>query len=135
MHKYSKRSEQRLSTCHSDLQKVFYEVLNKIDHSILEGYRDKERQEKAFLEGKSKLQFPKSKHNLTPSMAVDVAPYPIDWNDTERFYLFAGFVLGTGYRLKKECIITHDIRWGGDWDRDFDVKDNTFDDLVHFELV
>lgn len=135
MHKYSKISEQRWSTLHPDLQKVFYEVLNKIDHSILEGYRDKERQERAFLEGKSKLQFPKSKHNLTPSMAADVAPYPIDWNDIERFYLFAGFVLGTGYRLKKECIITHDIRWGGDWNRNFDVKDNTFDDLVHFELV
>jgi len=25
-----------------------------------------------------------------PSDAVDVAPYPIDWNDKERFYYFAG---------------------------------------------
>lgn len=135
MHKYSKISAQQLSTCHSDLQKVFYDVLNKIDHSILEGHRDKEKQEKAFLEGKSKLQFPKSKHNLTPSMAVDVAPYPIDWDDLWKFYLFSGFVLGTAYGLKKQCIITHDLKWGGDWDCDFDVKDNTFDDLVHFELV
>ena len=28
-----------------------------------------------------------------------------------------------------------DIRWGGDWDRDTEVRDNKFDDLVHFEIV
>lgn len=27
------------------------------------------------------------------------------------------------------------IRWGGDWDLDTDLKDNTFDDLPHFELI
>jgi hypothetical protein len=27
------------------------------------------------------------------------------------------------------------LRWGGDWDMDTEVKDNKFDDLVHFELV
>ncbi len=27
------------------------------------------------------------------------------------------------------------IRWGGDWDMDGDLKDNSFDDLVHFEIV
>ena len=28
-----------------------------------------------------------------PSRAVDVVPYPIDWDDRERFHLFAGFVI------------------------------------------
>ena len=28
-----------------------------------------------------------------------------------------------------------DLRWGGDWDRDTEVRDNSFDDLVHFEIV
>ena len=28
-----------------------------------------------------------------------------------------------------------EIRWGGDWDSDTQVKDNKFDDLVHFELI
>ena len=27
------------------------------------------------------------------------------------------------------------LRWGGDWDRDTQVKDNSFDDLLHFELI
>ena len=26
------------------------------------------------------------------------------------------------------------LRWGGDWDMDFQVKDNGFDDFPHFEL-
>jgi hypothetical protein len=27
------------------------------------------------------------------------------------------------------------VRWGGDWDGDFETKDNKFDDLVHFEIL
>jgi hypothetical protein len=27
------------------------------------------------------------------------------------------------------------IRWGGDWNGDWKVKDNHFDDLPHFELI
>ena len=26
------------------------------------------------------------------------------------------------------------LRWGGDWDRDFDLKDQRFNDYPHFEL-
>jgi len=26
------------------------------------------------------------------------------------------------------------IRWGGDWDSDGEVADNSFDDLVHVEI-
>ena len=27
------------------------------------------------------------------------------------------------------------FRWGGDWDRDTEVNDNAFDDLVHYEII
>ena len=27
------------------------------------------------------------------------------------------------------------IRWGGDWDKDYDEKDERFRDLPHFELT
>ena len=42
--------------------------------------------------------------------------------------LFAGFVMGiaTGMGI--------DIRWGGDWNQNDQVKDNKFDDLPHFEV-
>ena len=66
--------------------------------------------------------------NANPSRAVDVAPYPIDWSDRERFTYFAGFVKGIASQMGI------DIIWGGDWDNDTDLKDNGFDDLVHFEL-
>ena len=26
------------------------------------------------------------------------------------------------------------VRWGGDWDGDGEIKDNSFDDLVHIEI-
>jgi peptidoglycan L-alanyl-D-glutamate endopeptidase CwlK len=25
------------------------------------------------------------------------------------------------------------LRWGGDWDKDWEVQDNKFDDFPHFE--
>ena len=129
MAKLGKSSEERLNTCHPDLQKVFRRVVEKYDLTITCGTRGEAEQNEAFRTGKSKVQFPKSKHNLTPSLAVDAVPYPIDWNDRSRFYHFAGYVLGIaeGMGIK--------LRWGGDWDGDFDLKDQKFFDLPHFELV
>ena len=70
-----------------------------------------------------------SKHNSFPSLAVDVAPYPINWSDKERFYFFAGYVKATADQMKIK------IRWGGDWDGDTKVRDQTFMDLPHYELI
>ena len=64
-----------------------------------------------------------------PSLAVDVVPYPVDWQDRERMTYFAGFVMGIA-RVKFGI----SLRWGGDWDLDTDLKDNKFDDLPHFEI-
>lgn len=129
MYRFGRASRERLSTCHSSLQEIFNEVIKIIDCSILVGHRGQEEQTQAFISKKSKLAWPNSKHNKTPSLAVDVAPYPIDWNDRGRFYFFAGVVKGVAASKGIK------IRWGGDWDGDNDFKDQTFDDLVHFELV
>lgn len=118
-----------------ELQTLFYEVVRTFDCAILEGYRNEADQEEAFKHGFTKLHFPQGKHNATPSMAVDVAPYPVDFNDTKRLYYFAGYVMGIAMRLKEEGKMTYSIRYGGDWDRDKDLSDNKFQDLVHFELV
>lgn len=117
----------RLQSCHPDLIRLFSRVIQSVDCAILEGHRTRERQKELFAAGKSKTM--RSKHLSDPSMAIDVAPSPIDWNDRERFMHFAGFVRG----VASEMGIA--IRWGGDWDSDFDLADNSFDDLVHFELV
>ena len=128
MPKFSKKSKAKLNTCDKRLIELFNKVVKKFDCTIIEGHRSKDRQNKLFDEGKSKLQYPNGKHNATPSMAVDVAPYPIDWNDRERFTYFAGYVVGIAYQMGLK------IRGGGDWDMDTQVKDNNFDDLPHFEI-
>lgn len=135
MPKFSQSSFSKLSTCHRDLQVIFFEVIKYFDCTVIEGHRGQEAQDKAFQEGKSQLKWPDGKHNQSPSMAVDVAPYPIDWYNYKRMYWFGGFVMGIAQKLKDEGKITHTLRFGGDWDRDYDILDNRFNDLVHFELV
>jgi peptidoglycan L-alanyl-D-glutamate endopeptidase CwlK len=135
MPKFSQESFSRLSTCHPDLQTLFYEVNKTFECTILEGYRNQDDQEKAFDAGKTKLHWPNGKHNSQPSMAVDVAPYPLDWYNDKRFYWFAGYVMGIAQKLKDEGKMTHAVRYGGDWDRDKDITHNKFNDLVHYELV
>ena len=128
MPKFGRRSKERLATCDSKLQKVFNEVIKHVDCSVLEGHRGEERQNALFEDGKTQVKFPKGRHNSSPSNAVDVTPYPVDWEDRERQTLFAGFVLG----VAKLMGVT--LRWGGDWDMDFHVMDNRFDDFPHFEI-
>ena len=125
---FGARSRRELDTAHPDLQRVFFEVVKHFDCAVLEGHRGEEAQEEAVRTGKSKIHYPDGKHNKIPSLAVDVAPWPIDWTDKERFYYFAGFVLGIASQMGVS------LRWGGDWDGDTDVKDQTFFDLPHFEL-
>jgi peptidoglycan L-alanyl-D-glutamate endopeptidase CwlK len=129
MPSFSKRSCERLATCDPRLQLVFNTAIEHFDCSILEGHRSETRQKEMFETGRSQVQFPESKHNSLPSLAVDVMPYPIDFEDRERMHLFAGFVLATARNLGVR------LRWGGDWDSDTEVADNRFDDLVHFELA
>jgi len=119
MPKYSEQSLARLSTCHEDLRKIFYEVIKVMDVTILEGHRTQDLQQKAFAEGKSRAMWPMSKHNKYPSLAVDVVPYPIDWDDREQFFRMAGIVQGIAKQMDIE------VNWGGDW---------SFFDGPHFEL-
>ena len=129
MPRFGSRSRQRLDTCDERLQRVFEEVVEVIDCTILEGARGEERQNFLYDSGQSKVRFPNGKHNSSPSLAVDVAPWPIDWENRERFVLFAGYVLG----VAKNMGIA--LRWGGDWNTDWDTQDHTFFDGPHFELV
>jgi len=129
MAKYSTTSQVRLSQCHPLLQQVFNQVIKTVDCTIIEGHRPEKRQNELFDQGKSQLKFPDGKHNQMPSLAVDAAPYPIDWKDRERVTLFAGFVLGVANEMGIK------LRWGGDWNMNFETKDNNFDDLWHFELI
>lgn len=129
MPKFSKTSLQRLETCHPDLQKICNEAIKHYDFSVICGHRSKKEQDIALKNGATKLQYPKSKHNSNPSLAVDLAPYPIDWHKYERFYYLAGLIQATakGMNIK--------IRWGGDWSMNGNFEENKFNDLPHFELI
>ena len=135
MPQFSPKSLGQLATCCIDLQTLFNEVIKYFDCTVTEGFRDEADQNQAYAEGKTQLKWPNGNHNHSPSTAVDVYPYPVDMDDTRRFYFFAGRVLGIADMLLAQGKITHKIRWGGDWNSDTQVKDNNFNDLVHYEIV
>ena len=124
MPRFGKRSKQRLKGVDTKLVNVLNELVKIMDVTIIEGLRSQERQDELVAKGASKTKY--SKH--IQGKAVDVAPYPIDWKDRDRFHYMGGMVRGIGQQLGVN------IRWGGDWDSDGETKDNSFDDLVHVEI-
>jgi hypothetical protein len=96
------------------------EALKQLDMAVICGHRGEAEQEKAYKEGKSKVQWPRSMHNHLPSLAVDLVPYPLKWNDEKSFQTMGAVVKEAAARLKIP------IQWGGDW--------TTFKDMPHFEL-
>lgn len=130
MPRFGKRSKQRLKGVDSRLVNVLNEVVKYFDITVIEGLRSQERQNELVAQGKSKTKF--GKH--VQGKAVDIAPYPIDWNARDDFHYLGGFVLGVASKMGI------DVRWGGDWSDSSlsknarTTKDNNFDDLVHFEI-
>lgn len=132
MASFGSRSRARLAECHPALQKVMHKAIENYDFAVLCGHRTEEDQTKAYGEHRSKVQWPNSKHNQTPSLAVDIAPWingSIPWTDHRHFYLMAGRIL----QAADDLGIT--LRHGGDWDMDGDISDQSFNDLPHFELI
>ena len=133
-YRFSSRSRERLRTCHADLVLLMTEALADpdcpSDISVLEGWRNQADQDAAFDSGASQLRWPQSRHNSTPSMAVDVAPYVnggITW-DWQYYYPLADHVNEVWERLSVSGSTSGDYRltWGGDW--------TTFKDGPHWQL-
>ena len=121
MYKYSKSSKAKLKTCDPRIQLVMNELIKYVDVSILEGSRSEDMQNYLKAHGNSTLSYPDSKHNKTPfSLAVDVVPYPLDWNDIASFNKLAGMIKLLALQLDV------DLHWGGDW--------KSFVDMPHWEL-
>lgn len=136
MPRFSQESFSKLSTCHIDLQTLFYEVIKNFDCTIIEGYRNQDDQEADFAAGKTKEHYPHGKHNSQPSMAVDVAPYPINFADKLLSVWFGGYVQGIAQKLKDEGKMTHSVRWGGSWDGLGRLdRAGQLNDDDHFELI
>ena len=134
MYQFSNKSKIKLTQAHEKLQLIAFEAIAIVDFTILETHRSHDRQTQLFKEGKTKVEY--SKHNYLPSHAVDIAPYPIpkDWGDSDkkelaRFYYLAGVWKAVAYQHNIK------IRWGGDWQGSTIFTDNSWDDLLHFELI
>jgi len=128
MPSFSNRSRIKLNEADPRLQKIMNEAIKIYDFTVLTAHRGKEEQNTAYENGYSKLRYPKSKHNKKPSLAVDIAPFPINYKNIKSFYFLAGIIKAIAYQMNIS------ITWGGDWDDDNDFTDNKFNDLVHFEL-
>lgn len=114
-------SLERLATCDKRLQMLVVAVNAEMPVAVLVGRRGAQEQNQAFHDGRSKLKWPHSKHNWTPSRAVDLASLPVNWSDLDAFKRLADVV------KRKAAELGIKIVWGGDWE--------TFKDYDHFELV
>lgn len=121
MNKLSKRSIQKLNTCHSDLKRLIEAVALEEKCAVICGFRGRYEQEKAYYEGKSRAKWGMSKHNMKPSQAVDVVPLPLDWNNIPSFEKLGAKI------IQKADELGIKIKWG----RDF----NGLKDYPHFELI
>ena len=100
-------------TCHKDLVHVARRAIENYDFSVIKGHRTKQEQQVAYVSEASKLLWPNSRHNSLPSEAFDIIPYPVDWENLQRFKTLALVI--------KKCAkeIGVDIEWGYDlwqWD-------------------
>lgn len=145
MPSFGQKSKDKLATAHPKLQLVMNEAIKVTDFTVLYGNRSIEEQFELFKKGRE-LQadgawkkvgatvteldgkIKKSKHNYSPSLAVDIAPYPIDWNNIQRFKDMAKVVLQCAKNLNIKVV------WGADWDMDGDIEEHKFKDFPHFEL-
>jgi peptidoglycan L-alanyl-D-glutamate endopeptidase CwlK len=133
---FGQKSKDRLATCHPDIQKVMNEAIKEYDFTVLFGTRTPQEQFELFKKGRTLKDGKwvkvgatvtnldginkKSEHNYSPSRAIDIAPYPIDWNNLQRFKDLSVIVK----RIAKELGV--DLVWGGDWER--------FSDKPHYQL-
>jgi peptidoglycan L-alanyl-D-glutamate endopeptidase CwlK len=136
MPRFSPESLSKLQTCHLELQILFFEVIKSVDCTVTCGYRDQAAQEAAYALGNTKLHYPMGNHNKRPSEAVDVYFYPVEMDNTKKFFWFAGIVQGIAMRLKDDGKMTRSIRWGGAWDGLGKINGpGMLADNVHFELT
>lgn len=138
MPKFSERSETLLSQVHPLLQEIMREIIEFKDIKIVCGKRTPSQQRILVDRGASKTMnsrhIPRNGEDFSRAVDVQPYPYPKKGRDLrEELTLLAGMVyviaIGKGYTVSREG-----LRWGGDWNCNFNVEDNGFDDLFHFEF-
>ena len=117
-YKLGTRSLQSLSGVHPDLVAVVKRAIEitEVDFTVIEGVRNIDRQRQLYKAGNSTTM--NSRH--ITGHAVDMVPYPVDWDDLARFEVMAHAMDTAARELSISTV------WGGDW--------KSFYDAPHFEL-
>lgn len=133
-YKLGTRSKNNLKGVHPDLVKVVEKAIEITtqDFTVIEGVRTQKRQQELYAQGRTK-EGPrvtnvdgvkrKSNHQIKSDgfgHAVDIVPYPVDWDSSVKFDNIANAM------KLAACEIGVDIQWGGDW---------KMLDKPHFELA
>ena len=130
--RFSQTSLDRLHGVHPALQDMCFALLKYHDVKIIYGLRSVHEQLRLVEAGASRtMNSLHLKQDDGYAHAVDVAPYPIDWDNTKRFYWVAGMMEVLADQHMPEGYV---LRWGGNWDMDEDLDDQSFMDLLHFEM-
>ena len=147
----SQRSLDRLKGVDERLVKVVKRAiqLSNIDFMVLEGVRSKEQCMINYGKGRTVAQcaakgVPANSANPSAAKvtwlnnpfaskhvsgkAVDLVPYPVDWNDLKKFDAIAKAML----QAAKELGVP--VRWGADWDNDGKPRERGESDSPHFEI-
>lgn len=136
MAKFGRTSLGRLAGVDRRLQLVLREAIRYADFAIITGHRTEAEQNAAYYAKpqRSKVKWPNSKHNSLPSMAVDIAPYPKMFSETDpvasaaEFAFVAGIIVGVARTMEVK------LRWGGDWNGNLDTTDQVLKDWGHLEI-
>lgn len=133
------RSKNNLEGVHPKLRAVVERAIQitKQDFTVIEGVRTPARQKELYAQGRT-TPGPKvtwtlnSNHFVNPKTgfghAVDMVPFPLDWNDLKKFDAIARAMFQAADELGTP------IRWGADWDRDGKWRERGETDSPHFEL-
>ncbi|MGE4314574.1 M15 family metallopeptidase [Acinetobacter sp.] len=147
----SKLSLGRLEGVNTDLVKIVKRAIaiTQQDFMVVEGVRSKEQCYINYGKGRTAAQCiakgvpakyaqpklakvtwltnPLSSKHVT-GKAVDLVPYPVDWDDVSKFDQIAKAM----FAAAKELGVS--IRWGADWDNDGNYREKGEYDSPHFEL-
>lgn len=103
------------------------------DFVVIEGLRTQARQDELWAQGRTKpgpiVTWTKDASSHGTGRAVDICPYPVDWNDLKKFDAIATAM----FTAAAELGVT--LRWGADWDQDGNPRERGESDSPHFELA
>ena len=138
MAKFGDKSKSRLQSCAEIIQIILNEAIKYMDFTIIHGNRSPEEQFEIFKHGRSQNEQgvwvivdsddvrtykdgteKLSKHNYSPSLAVDVAPWPSLWANKGKMLELGGVIKTVQQQLFNEGKIDKMLKWGKDlWDWD-----------------